>query len=109
MKIEEDEFFKQSEELANAIMPYIPWIKEQVEKNESNRLEISYIDIRKKLGSKFENVQSPRLYDLIKFVLYHEGMVVEERHDMLVMRNATVDDKLPPHLDKYFDIEEEKV
>lgn len=102
IKIEEDKFFKNSEELAHVIIPYVPWIKEQIEKNESKIIEISYMDIRKKLGPKFENVQSQRLYDLLKFVLFHEAIVVEERQNILIMRNATVDDRLPPHLEKYF-------
>ncbi len=104
--IEEDKFLEKSEELANAIMPYVQWIKEQIEKNESKILEISYIDIRKKLGPKFERVQSQKLYNLIRFVLFHEGIVVEERENRLIMRNATVGDILPPHLKKYFGIEE---
>lgn len=104
--IEEDKFLEESEELAHVIIPYVPWIKEQIETSTSKITEISYMDIRKKLGPKFEKVQSRELYDLVKFVLFHEAIVVEERENILIMRNATVDDRLPPHLEKYFGVEE---
>jgi len=108
MKVE-DKFFEESEEMAELLMPLIPWIKEQIYSSQGEILSIEIIDIKKKLGPKFEKIDQAKFYDLIKFVLFHEAIATDEKDDTLIMKMASIEYSLPPHLAIYLEpIEEDE-
>ena len=88
---------------AQAIAKELPWLKEEVNKSSDRKIRIKAKDIKKVMGADFAVKSDKAVYWALKFVLFHEGLVVEtgthkDGDKILVIRVAREDDKLPPSL-----------
>ncbi len=97
---------------AQAIGSEVGWIKESITKSGDGKIRIKIRDIAKSMGPEFEKKQDKAIYWGTRFVLFHEGIVVEPAKDktnkeLLIMRMATSEDVLPPSLAKFLEPSEE--
>ena len=81
----------------------VPFLKESLEKQGTIRLKTK--DIVRELGGDFASKHSTSIYWGLKYILFHEGIVVTtgkhvDGDDVLVMREGTPEDKLPDSLTK---------
>ena len=93
---------------AQAIAPHVQWLLDRIKEapegpDKKKRIMMKYTDIKKVLGSYFEKLSDKAIYWGLKFVLFHEGIWVEQgkmkdNTPLLVMRMATETDHLPPSL-----------
>lgn len=85
------------------IQKIVPFLKENIEKKETIRLRVD--DIKKEMGNDFAKKHATSIYWGLKYSLFQEGIwVTTGKHndgsEMLVMRTATSEDKLPDSLTK---------
>ncbi len=88
---------------AQAIGPEILWLKDTIAKSNDGKIRLRIRDVAKSMGPEFEKKQDKAIYWGIRFVLFHEGIVVgqgksEDNEELLIMRMATSEDVLPPSL-----------
>lgn len=86
-----------------AIQKIAPFLKENIEKKETIRVKTD--DLKKEMGGEFATKHATSVYWGLKYTLFNEGIwVTTGKHtdgsDVLVMREATPDDKLPDSLTK---------
>lgn len=107
---------------AQAIAHQVQWFKDRIEESpcpkegdiKSIRMKIR--DVAKAMGPEFEQKSDKAIYWGLRFVLFHEGIVVTtgktnppENAPLLVMRYATDKDTLPPSLSKVLEPSEEEM
>lgn len=97
---------------AQAIAKDVSWIKEQIAISPDKKIRLKTRDVAGEMGFDFEKKSDTAIYWALKFVLFHEGIVVDsgtakDKSKLLVMRMATADDKLPPSLAKVLEPPEE--
>lgn len=81
---------------------HIQWFKDEIGKSKDGSIRVKNADILKNIGSGVGR-NPTSIYWAVKYVLFQEGMWVSQgKHksgdDLLVVRMATKDDKLPPSL-----------
>lgn len=86
-----------------AIQKMVPFLKESIEDRETIRVKTE--DIKKEMGGEFANKHDTSIYWGLKYAMFQEGIwITTGKHkdggDVLVMRSATPNDKLPPSLTK---------
>lgn len=86
-----------------AIQKIAPFLKENIEKKETIRVKTD--DLKKEMGGEFATKHATSVYWGLKYTLFNEGIwVTTGKHtdgsDVLVMRSALPDDKLPDSLAK---------
>lgn len=98
------EYYKKSLE------KYIPWMKEQINKSKEGFVRIKRGDLaiamKKELaiimGDRYRDITFNPLYDIIRIVLFNEGIFVELSHcdgeRVFMMRNKIPSDSLTPGL-----------
>lgn len=99
---------------AQAIAPNVRWLLERIRESPDGKIRVKVKDIAKVMGADFEKKSDTAIYWGLKFVLFHEGIVVDtgtakDKSKLLVMRQATPDDKLPPSLAKVLEPPEEEM
>lgn len=99
---------------AQAIAKDVAWLKDQVDTSPDKKIRLKVRDIAKEMGPEFDKKSDTAIYWGLKFVLFHEGMVVDtgtakDKSKLLVMRMATAEDKLPPSLSKVLEPSEEEM
>lgn len=97
---------------AQAVAKLVPTIEESIAKSPDGTVRFKTIDVAKEMGADFAKKNPTSIYWGLKFVLFHNGIVVDtgthkSGEKLLAMRKATADDKLPPSLSKYIEPEEE--
>lgn len=90
-------------EYTDAIIPLVPYLKEQIEKAEDEVIIIKSKDIANIMGINFENKKPVTIYWGLKYSLFYQGICVETRthrdgDKVLTMRMRTNDDELPESL-----------
>ncbi len=58
--------------------PYVPWIKDEVEKSVDGKVMISYNNIKEKMGGDFLNMHDLRIFFGLKKILSDVGISVEQ-------------------------------
>lgn len=91
---------------ARAISKLTPWLYEHINQSPDKKIIVKIRDIAKEMGSEFEKKSDSAIYWGVKYVLFHEGIVVDigtskKDERMLVMRIRNEEDQLPPSLKKY--------
>lgn len=92
-----------------AIAPHIQWIKDQIANSKDGTIRVKVKDLAETMGAEFTNKKYPTsLVWALKYVLFNEGLFVDSGthrsgDKLVVIRNATTEDKLPPSLSKYID------
>lgn len=99
---------------AQAIAPHVRWLLDRIKDSPDKKIRIKVRDIAKVMGPEFDKKSDTAIYWGLKFVLYHEGIVVDtgtakDKSKLLVMREATEKDVLPPSLAKYKEPPEEEM
>lgn len=94
---------------AIAISPHLPWLKENIDTSKDGYIRIKTTDIAEAM--KIPKKSDTAIYWGLKYVLFNEGIVVEtathkDNSQILTMRFATTEDRLPPSLSKYIDKED---
>lgn len=84
-----------------AIQKIVPFLKENIEKTETIRVKVD--DLKKEMGGEFVKRHETSIYWGLKCSLFQEGIwVTTGKHNdgsaVLVMREATPEDKLPESL-----------
>lgn len=88
---------------AQAIASQVQWFKDRIKENADGKIRARAKDIAGAMGPEFKKKTDKAIYWGLKFVLFHEGIVVttgkaKDGSALLVMRFATPEDKLPPSL-----------
>ncbi len=84
----------------NAIMKFVPWIKENIHASPDKKIRIRTKDIAKVMGKYFERKGNEDIYWGLKYILFLDGIVVEsgrtipEGDYLLIMRISTDNDVL---------------
>ena len=99
---------------AQSIAKDVAWLKEQIDESSDKKIRIKSRDIANAMGPEFAKKSDTAIYWGLKFVLFHEGIVVDtgtakDKSKLLVMRRGTPDDKLPPSLAKVLEPSEEEM
>jgi hypothetical protein len=99
---------------AQAIAPNVRWLLDRIRESPDGKIRVKVKDIAKVMGTDFEKKSDTAIYWGLKFVLFHEGIVVDtgtakDKGKLLVMRQAAPDDKLPPSLAKVLEPPEEEM
>lgn len=99
---------------AQAIAKDVQWIKDQIRESPDGKIRLKVRDIARVMGPEFEKRSDTAIYWALKFVLFHEGIVVDtgtaiDKDKLLVMRYATPGDKLPPSLAQVLEPPEEEM
>lgn len=97
---------------AQAIAPQVQWFKDEIATSADGKIRAKIKDIAKVMGPDFEKKSDKAIYWGLKFVLFHEGIVVttgkaKDGSTLLVLRLATPEDKLPPSLAQVLEPSEE--
>lgn len=98
----------------DAISPHVEWLKNSITNAKDGVIRVKTTDIVKEMGREFARKNPKSIYWGLKYVLFHEGIVVDTGYyktgddDMLVMRLSKEDDKLPPSLAKYLDSDDKE-
>lgn len=97
---------------AQAVAKDVIWLKEQIAASPDEKIRLKVRDMANAMGGDFAKKSDTAIYWGLKFVLFHEGIVVDtgtakDKSKLLVMRTATADDKLPPSLAKVLEPSEE--
>ena len=97
---------------AQSIAKDVTWLKEQIDDSPDKKIRVKSRDIASAMGHEFAKKSDTAIYWGLKFVLFHEGIVVDtgtakDKSKLLVMRMATPEDKLPPSLAKVLEPSEE--
>lgn len=88
---------------AQAIAKNLRWFKERIDESRDGQIRIKMGEMKKELGPSFEKLTDKAVYWGLRFVLFHEGLVVEtgahkEGDRLLIIRRGTPEDKLPASL-----------
>ena len=99
---------------AQSIAKDVMWLKEQIAESLDKKIRLKVRDIANSMGGEFAKKSDTAIYWGLKFVLFHEGIVVDtgtakDKSKLLVMRTATPEDKLPPSLAKVLEPPEEEM
>lgn len=99
---------------AQSIAKDVIWLKDQIAASPDEKIRIKVRDMANAMGGDFAKKSDTAIYWGLKFVLFHEGIVVDtgtakDKSKLLVMRTATADDKLPPSLSKVLEPPEEEM
>ena len=99
---------------AQAVAKDVAWLKDQIDTSPDKKIRIKSRDIANVMGPEFAKKSDTAIYWGLKFVLFHEGIVVDtgtakDKSKLLVMRRGTPDDKLPPSLAKVLEPSEEEM
>ncbi len=99
---------------AQAIAKDVNWLKDQIDQSSDGKIRVRIRDIAKQMGPDFDKKSDTAIYWGLKFVLFHEGIVVDtgtakDKSKLLVMRRGTENDKLPPSLTKVLEPPEEEM
>jgi len=99
---------------AQAIAKDVIWLKDQITESPDKKIRIKVRDIANAMGGDFSKKSDTAIYWGLKFVLFHEGIVVDtgtakDKSKLLVMRTGTPEDKLPPSLAKVLEPSEEEM
>lgn len=97
---------------AQAVAKLVPAIEEAIVGSPDGTVRYKTVDVAKEMGADFAKKNPTSIYWGLKFVLFHNGIVVDTGthklgEKLLVMRKATAEDKLPASLAKYIEPEEE--
>ncbi len=81
------------------ISEFVPWVNEKI--NEGNGKIITRIkDVKKEMGTKFENISDRELYWTLKLRLYNEGIVtnrgIHKDGDILIIFRIATPGDMPP-------------
>lgn len=90
---------------ANAIAPYIDELKELIDESKDGLVRLKSDDVKKQMGGEFIAKHETSIYWGLKHALFQKGIwVTTGKHingsHILVIREATPDDKLPDSLTK---------
>jgi hypothetical protein len=99
---------------AQSIAKDVGWLKEQIIASPDKKIRLKVRDIANAMGPEFVKKSDTAIYWGLKFVLFHEGLVVDtgtakDKSKLLVIRTATPEDKLPPSLAKVLEPPEEEM
>lgn len=99
---------------AQSIAKDVMWLKDQIAESPDKKIRIKVRDMANAMGGEFVKKSDTAIYWGLKFVLFHEGIVVDtgtakDKSKLLVMRTATPEDKLPPSLAKVLEPPEEEM
>lgn len=99
---------------AQAIAKEVGWLKDQISASPDKKIRLKVRDIANAMGPEFAKKSDTAIYWGLKFVLFHEGLVVDtgtakDKAKLLVIRVATPEDKLPPSLAKVLEPPEEEM
>lgn len=99
---------------AQAIASQVQWFKDRIKESPDGKIRAKGRDVAKAMGPEFEKKSDKAIYWGLKFVLFHEGIVVttgkaKDGAMLLVMRYATPEDKLPPSLAQVLEPSEEEM
>jgi len=99
---------------AQAIAKNIRWIKQQVNESPDGKIRLKVSDVKKDMGQAFEKLSDKAVYWGLRFVLFHEGLVVEtgahkDGDRLLMIRMGTPNDKLPHSLSAVIEPPEEEM
>ncbi len=99
---------------AQAVRPKILWLKDAIAKSNDGKIKLRIRDVAKSMGPEFEKKQDKAIYWGIRFVLFHEGIVVgqekgKDGEELLIMRMATSKDVLPRSLARFSEPSEDDV
>lgn len=99
---------------AQSIAKDVLWLQEQIAASPDEKIRVKVKDIANAMGPEFAKKSDTAIYWGLKFVLFHEGIVVDtgtakDKSKLLVMRTATPEDKLPPSLAKVLEPPEEEM
>jgi hypothetical protein len=99
---------------AQAVAKDVAWLQEQIAESPDKKIRIKVRDMANAMGGDFVKKSDTAIYWGLKFVLFHEGIVVDtgtakDKSKLLVMRTATPEDKLPPSLAKVLEPPEEEM
>ena len=97
-----------------AIAPQLDWINGQIQQSNDGTIRMKVRDIAKEMGKDFATKHETSIYWGLKYSLFQEGIVVDmsthkDGEKVLVMRDATDDDRLPQSLAKYLEEAEVEV
>ena len=99
---------------AQSIAKDVTWFKDQILESPGKKIRLKVRDMANAMGPEFAKKSDTAIYWGLKFVLFHEGIVVDtgtakDRSKLLVMRTGTPEDKLPPSLAKVLEPSEEEM
>lgn len=99
---------------AQSIAKDVMWLKDQIAESPDKKIRIKVRDMANAMGGDFVKKSDTAIYWGLKFVLFHEGIVVDtgtakDKSKLLVMRTGTPEDKLPPSLSKVLEPPEEEM
>lgn|SRR3990167_11344755 len=99
---------------AQAVAKDVRWLLDQIDESPDKKIRIKVRDIANAMGGDFTKKSDTAIYWGLKFVLFHEGIVVDtgtakDKSKLLVMRRGTPEDKLPPSLSKVLEPSEEEM
>jgi hypothetical protein len=99
---------------AQAVAKDVAWLKEQIVESPDKKIRLKVRDMANAMGGDFSKKSDTAIYWGLKFVLFHEGVVVDtgtakDKSKLLVMRTATPEDELPPSLAKVLEPPEEEM
>jgi hypothetical protein len=97
---------------AQSIAKEVGWLKDQINESPDKKIRLKVRDIANSMGPEFAKKSDTAIYWGLKFVLFHEGLVVDtgtakDKSKLLVIRVATSEDKLPPSLAKVLEPSED--
>lgn len=99
---------------AQSMAKNLKWIKQQVNESPDGKIRFKISDVKKDMGRVFEKLTDKAVYYGLRFVLFHEGLVVEtgahkDGDSLLIIRMGTADDKLPPSLSAVIEPSEDEM
>lgn len=91
-----------------AIAPQLDWIEQEIEHSKDGTIRMKVADIAKEMGKDFTTKHETSIYWGLKYSLFQDGIVVDmsshkDGGKILVMRQATEEDRLPLSLSKYLE------
>ncbi len=97
---------------ATTVPRILPDIEALIDASKDGKVRLKNIDVAKEMGADFAKKNPTSIYWGLKFVLFSHGIYVDtgthtSGEKLLVMRRATAEDKLPPSLAKYLEVDEE--
>lgn len=90
----------------------LPDIEALIDASKDGKVRLKNSDVAREMGADYAKKNSTSIYWGLKFVLFSHGIYVDtgthtSGEKLLVMRRATKEDKLPPSLAKYLEVDEE--
>lgn len=90
----------------------LPDIEALIDASKDGKVRLKNSDVAREMGADYAKKNSTSIYWGLKFVLFSHGIYVDtgthtSGEKLLVMRRATKEDRLPPSLAKYLEVDEE--